>query len=101
MKYASPTLTTTLSWAIYSNKNQINIMNSADFQSALVNDKIIPDNTAVSSNIHHPSIQPTIEASKPFNLDVGMPSCSEFQVQLASICNSHRTDMKLSIRLTN
>ena len=61
---------------LYSNDNQINIMNSADYQSALVNDQIIPDNTAVPSNIHHPSIQPTIEASKPFNLDVGMPSSS-------------------------
>ena len=80
---------------LFSNENQINIMNSADFQSALVNDQIIPDNTAVPSNIHHPSIQPTTEASKPFNLDVGIPSCSEFHVQLASICNSHRTDMKL------
>ena len=80
---------------LFSNENQINITNSADFQSALVNDQIIPDNTAVPSDIHHPSIQPTSEASKPFNLDVGMPSCSEFQVQLASICNRHRTDMKL------
>jgi hypothetical protein len=80
---------------LFSNENQINIMNSADFQSALVNDQIIPDNTAVPSDIHHPSIQPTSEASKPFNLDVGMPSCSVFQVQLASICNRHRTDMKL------
>jgi hypothetical protein len=78
-----------------SNENNINIMNSADFQSALVNEQIIPDNIAVPSAIHHPSIQPTTEASKPFNLDVGMPSCSEFQVQLANICNSHRTDMKL------
>ena len=66
-----------------------------DIQSALVNDQIIPDNTAVPSNIHHPSIQPTIEASKPFNLDVGIPTCSKFQIQLARICDRHRTDMKL------
>jgi hypothetical protein len=52
--------------------------NNADNPSGLVNDQIIPNNAAVPSNIHHPSIQPTIEASKPFNLDVGMPSCSEF-----------------------
>jgi hypothetical protein len=80
---------------LYSNENQINITNSAVYQSALVNDHIIPGNTAFPSNIHHPSIQPIIEASKPFNLDVGMSSCSEFQVQLALICDSHRTDMKL------
>ncbi len=54
---------------LYSNEN------NADNPSGLVNDQIIPNNAAVPSNIHHPSIQPTIEASKPFNLDVGMPSC--------------------------
>jgi hypothetical protein len=69
--------------------------NNADNPSGLVNDQIIPNNAAVPSNIHYPSIQPTIEASKPFNLDVGMPSCSEFQVKLARICNNHRTDMKV------
>ena len=63
--------------------------NNVDNPSGSVNDQILPNNIAVPSNIHHPSIQPTIEASKPFNLDVGMPSCLEFQVQLARICSGY------------
>ena len=35
---------------LFSNENQINIMNSADFQSALVNDQIIPDNTRLNTD---------------------------------------------------
>ena len=44
--------------------------NNVDNPSGSVNDQILPNNVAVSSNIYHPSIQPTIEASKPFNLEV-------------------------------
>ena len=71
------------------------LMNSAGNQSATANAQILPQNTSNSSNIHHPSIQPIIEASRPFNLDVGIPTCSKFQIQLARICDRHRTDMKL------
>ena len=80
---------------VYLEDNPINFMNSTDHQSAVVDDQIFPDHTAAPSNIHNPSIQPTHEASQPYNLDVGLPTCSEFQVELARICDSHRTDMKL------
>lgn len=80
---------------VYLEDNPINFMNSTDHQSAVVDDQIFPDHTAALSNIHNPSIQPTHEASQPYNLDVGLPTCSEFQVKLARICDSHRTDMKL------
>jgi hypothetical protein len=36
-----------------------------------------------SSILHHPSIHPIIEASKPFNLDARLPSCFIFQMELA------------------
>jgi hypothetical protein len=76
------------------------ILNSAQDQNVLPNvhgnsqldtPTLSPQCTRNSSMLHHPSIQPIIEASKPFNLDTGLPSCFTFQMELALICDHHRT----------
>ena len=48
-----------------------------------------------SSRLHHPSIAPHTEAPKPFNINAALPSCVAFQMELARLCDRHRTDMKL------
>ena len=52
-------------------------------------------NNNYSSLLHHPSIEPMIEATKSFNLNAALPSCDIFQMELARLCNRHRTDMTL------
>ncbi len=70
------------------------ILNSAQDQHVLPNDHghsqldtptLSPQSTRNSSILHHPSIQPIIEAFKPFNLDTRLPSCFTFQMELARI----------------
>jgi hypothetical protein len=78
------------------------MLNSTQDQAVLQNDGHSQSNTSTLSQLyhntsilHHPSIHPIIEASKPFNLDAGLPSYFTFQMALAHICDCHRTDMKL------
>ncbi len=78
------------------------MLNSTQDQAVLQNDGHSQVDTSTLSQLsnntsilHHPSIHPIIESSKPFNLDAGLPSCVTFQMALACICDCHRTDMKL------
>ena len=75
------------------------IINSAGvtrpLQELLTLSQLSKNNNNNSSLIHHPSIEPMIEATKPFILNASLPSCDIFQMELARLCNRHRTDLKL------
>jgi hypothetical protein len=78
------------------------ILNCTQDQAVLQNDGYSQVNTSKLSQLchntsihHHPSCIPIVEASKPFNVDAGLPSWFTFQMALACICDHHRTDMKL------
>jgi hypothetical protein len=78
------------------------MLNSTQDQAVLQNDGHSQVNTSTLSQLchntstdHHLSNNPIMEATKPFNLDAGLPSCFTLQMVLSCICDRHRTDMKL------
>ena len=66
-----------------------------DVIDALALSNPISNNNDNSSRLHHPSIAPITEATKPFNINAALPSCVTFQMELARICDRHRTNLKL------
>jgi hypothetical protein len=67
----------------------------ADVINTLALSQQISNDNDNSSRLHHPSIEPITEATKPFNIDAPLPSSFTFQMELARICDRHRTDLKL------
>lgn len=79
-----------------------------DDDCALEVNPLLPSNTSFNDchdpPFHDPppansSLQPTHEPTKPFHLQAALPSSFIFQLQLSSICNRHRTDLKLQDEL--
>ena len=75
----------------------LDTMNSevTDVIDALVLSNPISNNSDNSSRLHHPSKAPITKATKPFNINAALPSCVTFQMELARICDRHRTNLKL------
>jgi hypothetical protein len=77
----------------YNNNDDIlSIMSPAHDEENVTNG---PANTSQYFNIVDPSLQPTSQSLKPFNLIESMPPNYQFQIDLQAILLNHRTNLKL------